>query len=62
MFLLQCSDKWHDSLAPSMIEAGQWAAGQDKLLIRGLAEAAVEGEWQVDWGNLVPGRSAELVS
>jgi hypothetical protein len=47
-----------------MIEAGQWGRGDDRRLITALAAAADKGAseaFQVDWGSLVPGRTAEQV-
>jgi hypothetical protein len=59
--MLQCAEKWHSGLAPSMIEAGQWGRGDDKRLITSLAATGAAEAFQVDWGSLVPGRTAEQV-
>lgn len=57
----QVADKWISGLAPSMFESGQWAPGDDRLLVAALqARGAVE-EWQAGWDGAVPGRSAEQV-
>jgi hypothetical protein len=44
-----------------MVEAGQWGRGDDKRLITSLAAAGADEAFQVDWGSLVPGRTAEQV-
>lgn len=44
-----------------MIETGSWAKGDDKRLINALAAAGAQEEFQLDWGSLVPSRSAEQV-
>ncbi|KAF6255253.1 hypothetical protein COO60DRAFT_234531 [Scenedesmus sp. NREL 46B-D3] len=55
----QCAEKWHAGLAPTMVEAGQWGRGDDKRLINSLAAAGAAEAYQVAWGSLVPGRTAE---
>lgn len=52
-------DKWYSGLAPSMVEAGLWAPGDDTRLVAALAGGGAE--WEIDWGGLVPGRSAAQV-
>ena len=54
----QCRTKW-SGLAPTMVEAGEWAAGEDRTLLRALLAAGGEAEeWQLDWGGLVEARTA----
>lgn len=60
---VQCNDKWFTSLAPSLVDRGEWDLKQDKQLVAALAAALEEGtaEWDIDWDNLVPGRAMEQV-
>jgi hypothetical protein len=53
--------KWYDDLAPSMREAGEWARGEDALLLAHLHRGGCEEETEVEWAAAVPGRSG-LVS
>lgn len=48
-------------MAPGMIESGQWAPGNDITMITALAAAGVNEAFQVDWGQLVPGRTSQQV-
>jgi hypothetical protein len=55
-------DKWYTSLAPSMVETGDWQLAQDRQLVTSLHQALSSGpEWDIDWASLVPGRSLEQV-
>jgi len=53
--------KWYEHLAPSMREAGEWAKGEDKLLLKHLLHCGAEEESEVHWAGAVPGRDG-LVS
>jgi hypothetical protein len=55
---IQCLEKWYDQLAPSMVARGDWGPGDDRRLLRALAAAAPAAEYEVEWGALVPGRTA----
>jgi len=52
----QCRTKWC-ALAPTMVEAGEWAAGEDRVFLRALLAAGDVEEWQLDWGSLVEARA-----
>ncbi|KAK9817342.1 hypothetical protein WJX74_005162 [Apatococcus lobatus] len=54
----QCMEKWYTQLTPGMVSRGEWGSGDDRRLIRALLESGAKQEFQVDWGNLVKGRSA----
>ena len=42
-----------------MVDAGEWGQGQDKALLQALVAERNKKEWDVEWGELVPGRSHE---
>jgi hypothetical protein len=45
-----------------MLDTGDWALDQDKALVAALREGLAAGpEWEIDWGQLVPGRTMEQV-
>jgi hypothetical protein len=54
---LQCLEKWYNQLSPSMVERGDWGAGDDRRMLRALWTAAPGAEFEVQWGALVGGRT-----
>ncbi|KAK9807939.1 hypothetical protein WJX73_004975 [Symbiochloris irregularis] len=58
---LQCMDKWYDQVSPSMVATGQWGSGDDRRLLQALIRAGPPThDYQVDWGQMVRGRSAVI--
>ncbi|GLJ07819.1 hypothetical protein SUGI_0074730 [Cryptomeria japonica] len=55
-----CCKKWYGSFVSSLIEAGLWESGDDKVLLRRLLETNASNEEAVDWDDLVKGRSGEI--
>ena len=41
------------------LHAGDWGAGDDRRMLRALVRSGSTREWDVDWGGLVPQRSAQ---
>ena len=60
-----CRRRWSAHLAPSMVERGDWGAGDDKRLLAALWCSGASEEYEVGsmveggWGGLVPGRAQE---
>lgn len=48
----QCREKWYQALAPNMTEAGVWAKGDDKRLVRAMWAAGATEEWELDWSQV----------
>ena len=42
--------------------AGEWASGDDRQMLRAIYAAGAAHDYELDWGALVPGRSAAQVS
>ena len=42
--------------------AGEWGSGDDRRLLRALLESGAKQEFQVDWADVVKGRSASICS
>ena len=52
-----CMQKWY-RIAPSAEETGQWAKGDDKIMLEGiLKQVDADDEHKVAWEGLVPGRT-----
>lgn len=45
-------------LTSSLPCTGDWGLGDDRRLLKALYREGHSREWQVDWGAVVPGRSA----
>ncbi|BDA51084.1 probable cyclin-D-binding Myb-like transcription factor 1 at C-terminar half [Coccomyxa sp. Obi] len=56
----QCRRKWFQQLSPSMVDRGDWGAGDDRRMLKALFRSGAANEWEVDWNALVPGRHAGL--
>ena len=39
--------------------AGDWGSGDDRRMLKALLQSGAAREWEVDWGALVPQRSAQ---
>jgi hypothetical protein len=39
--------------------AGDWGSGDDRRMLKALLQSGAAAEWEVDWGGLVPQRSAQ---
>mmetsp|Transcript_19020 Transcript_19020/g.30758 ORF Transcript_19020/g.30758 Transcript_19020/m.30758 type:complete len:211 (+) Transcript_19020:901-1533(+) len=55
-----CMQKWY-RIAPSAISAGQWARGEDKLMLEAIQKSGVEVEHAIPWATLVPDRSLSQI-
>lgn len=44
-----------------MMEKGEWGAGDDKTMFEKLLTTLPKHEFEVDWDQLVPGRTADQV-
>ncbi len=42
-----------------MVDRGEWGPGDDKRLLRALLAGDAQYEWEVEWGEVVEGRSAQ---
>ncbi|PSC75744.1 DNA-binding REB1 [Micractinium conductrix] len=56
---VQCLEKWYAQLAPDMIDQGEWSGADDRRLLRALYQSGASQEYEVDWDNVVKGRSAQ---
>ena len=45
-------------LKPSSLQTGDWGIGDDRRLLKALYREGHSREWQVDWGAVVPERTA----
>ena len=43
---------------PSLLPTGDWGIGDDRRLLKALYREGHSREWQVDWGAMVPERTA----
>ena len=58
----QCMQKYYKELCPSMVTKGDWGQGNDRTLMANLyTMGRGKQEWQINWGELVPGRTAAQV-
>lgn len=57
---MECMQKWY-RIAPSAISAGQWAKGEDKILLMTIQKSGVEAEHAIPWATLVPNRSLSQI-
>lgn len=42
-----------------IFDAGEWGSGDDRRLLRALLKTGASEDFQVDWGQLVPSRTAQ---
>ena len=52
--------KWY-RIAPPAISVGQWAKGEDKVLLTAIQKSGAEAEHAVPWATLVPERSLSQI-
>lgn len=57
----QCMEKWYDQMRPSMIESGEWGAGDDRRMLRALWSLQADFEYEVPWDQLVKGREEAAI-
>lgn len=55
---VQCLEKWYTQLSPSMVARGEWGSGDDRRLLRSLYLSDAAHDYDLDWGQLVRGRTA----
>ncbi len=56
----QCADRWYNHLAPSMLQRGIWAKGEDRVMLEALRDCGAEDKSDVDWNALVPRRTGPV--
>jgi hypothetical protein len=52
--------KWY-RIAPTAISAGQWARGEDKVMLTAIQASGVEAEVDIPWATLVPNRTLSQI-
>jgi hypothetical protein len=51
-----CLQRWYQ-IAPPMISSGQWAQGEDEVMLENIISKAPQMSSDVDWATLVPDRT-----